>query len=279
MNSRIAFIPPESESVEWKQSLGEWKEIVETCAAFATARSGAIYVGVVSDGTPCRVQVGKGTLEDLANKIKLNTDPPQFPSIEMTGTETKRILVIRLEESPIKPVWAFGRPIKRVGRTNQFLKRDEAHRLMEMTTGRTWDALLCERFTERDIDRKAVRDYLGRTGMKLSTPLGDLLKNLGMPLVNSSFCNAAVLLFGKRPQSFLMETEVKCGRFEGTDSVNFLDERTFEGNILDQLKEALAFVKRNTRQAIRITGKPEREVVPEFEKTPSGSDQGKPLIL
>ena len=66
----------ESERVECKQSLGEWKEIVETCAAFATARGGIIYVGIASDGTPSGVQVGKGTLEDLANKIKLNTDPP-----------------------------------------------------------------------------------------------------------------------------------------------------------------------------------------------------------
>jgi ATP-dependent DNA helicase RecG len=264
VSQQAVFIPPESDRVEWKQSLGEWKEIVETCAAFATARGGTTYVGVASDGTPRIVQIGKGTQEDLANKIKLNTDPPQFPVIEMTGMETTRLLTIRVEESPIKPVWAFGRPVKRVGRTNQYLKRDEAHRLMTMTTGRTWDALPCEMFTEKEIDRKAVRDYLRRTGMKLSTPLDDLLKNLGMPETSSGYCNAAVLLFSKRPQSSLIETEVKCGRFEGTDSVNFLDERTIEGNILSQLDESLAFVRRNTRQAIRITGKPEREIVPEY---------------
>lgn len=264
MNPKAAPTPPESERVECKQSLGEWKEIVETCAAFATAQGGTIYVGVASDGTPSGIQIGKGTLEDLANKIKLNTDPPQYPAIEMTETETSKLLAIRIEESPIKPVWAFGRPVKRVGRTNQFLKRDEAHRLMTATTGRTWDALPCEGFTEKDIDRKAVRDYLRRTGMKLSTPLDDLLKNLGMPQTSSGFCNAAVLLFGKRPQSFLIETEVKCGRFEGTGSVNFLDERTLEDHILSQLEETLAFVRRNTRQAIRITGKPEREIVPEY---------------
>ena len=30
-------IPPEGQTVEWKRSPGEWKEIVETCAAFAAA--------------------------------------------------------------------------------------------------------------------------------------------------------------------------------------------------------------------------------------------------
>jgi len=62
-------MPPESETVEWKQSLGEWKEIVETCAAFATARGGTVYIGVGPAGERVGVQIGKGTLEDLANKI------------------------------------------------------------------------------------------------------------------------------------------------------------------------------------------------------------------
>jgi len=264
LSLKPAPVPPESDRVEWKQSLGEWKEIVETCAAFATARGGTIYAGVTSDGTRCGVQIGKGTLEDLANKIKQNTDPPQFPAIEMAEARMPVPLLIRVDESPIKPVWAFGRPVKRVGRTNQFLKRDEAHRLMAATTGRTWDALPCEGFTEKDISRKAVRDYLRRTGMKLSTPLDDLLKNLGLSAIGSGFSNAVVLLFGKRPQSSFTETEVKCGRFEGTDSVKFLDERTFGGDILSQLEESLAFAKRNTRQAIHISGKPEREIVPEY---------------
>jgi len=46
--------------------------------------------------------------------------------------------------------------------------------------------------------------------------------------------------------------------------VQFLDERTFEGNVLSQLDEAMAFITRNTRQAIVITGRPEREIVPEY---------------
>ncbi|MBU4212528.1 MAG: ATP-binding protein, partial [Verrucomicrobia bacterium] len=77
--SKRTQFPPESETVEWKQSLSEWKEIVETCAAFATASGGTVYVGISPKGGRVGVQIGQGTIEDLANKIKLNTDPPQFP--------------------------------------------------------------------------------------------------------------------------------------------------------------------------------------------------------
>jgi len=67
MKQRRIDIPRKSDRVEWKESLGEWKEIVETCAAFATARGGTIYVGVAPHGTTNGIEIGKGTLEDLSN--------------------------------------------------------------------------------------------------------------------------------------------------------------------------------------------------------------------
>lgn len=71
--SKRTQFPPESETVEWKQSLGEWKEIVETCAAFATAQGGTVYVGINPNGEVVGVDVSKGTLEDIINKIASNT--------------------------------------------------------------------------------------------------------------------------------------------------------------------------------------------------------------
>ena len=129
--TRTKRMPAESQSVEWKQSLGEWKEIVETCAAFATTKGGTIYVGVTPKGKPAGVTIGNRSLEDLANKIKTNTDPPQYPTIETRKRKGGVLLTVTVEESPVKPFWAFGRPLKRVGRTNQRLKRDEAQRLVE----------------------------------------------------------------------------------------------------------------------------------------------------
>ena len=75
MRQKTVRIPPESGTGEWKQSLGEWKEIVETCAAFATAKGGRIWIGVKNDGSVKGVQIDKGSIEDLANKIAQNTNP------------------------------------------------------------------------------------------------------------------------------------------------------------------------------------------------------------
>ena len=78
--SREAWSPPvESETAEWKQSLSEWKEIVESCAAFASANGGTVYIGVRPKGAVAGVSIGKGSLEDLANKIVQNTEPRLVP--------------------------------------------------------------------------------------------------------------------------------------------------------------------------------------------------------
>ncbi|MDD5673371.1 MAG: putative DNA binding domain-containing protein, partial [Chitinivibrionales bacterium] len=69
----------ETETIENKQSLGEWREIVESVAAFATTSGGIVNVGISPKGEKIGIKIGKGTLEDLANKIKINTDPPMFP--------------------------------------------------------------------------------------------------------------------------------------------------------------------------------------------------------
>lgn len=69
---------------------------------------------------------------------------------------------------------------------------------------------------------------------------------------------AALLLFGKNPQRFLVQAKVRCARFKGDDEVEFLDLKVIEGDIIGQVEEAMAFVQRNTSMAVKIEGKLER---------------------
>lgn len=51
----------ESETLEFKKSTGEWKEIIETISAFANTRGGVILVGIDKRKKICGVSMGKGT--------------------------------------------------------------------------------------------------------------------------------------------------------------------------------------------------------------------------
>ncbi len=253
----------ESETTENKLSLSERKEITESVAAFATASGGVVRVGVNNDGVRIGVQIGNRTLEDLANYIRDNTDPPQFPSISYDSVDSTAVIAVTVEESPVKPVCAFARPLKRVGRTNQKLSREETKRLMEVTSGRTWDSLPCRGLTVDGIDRELVTSFLKRAGQDTGTSTESVMQNLNL-LAGDEPCNAAALLFTPHPGRYVVEAQVMCARFLGTDSVRFLDERSFTEDAFSQLGEALAFVARNTRQQPVITGRPEHEVVPEY---------------
>jgi ATP-dependent DNA helicase RecG len=257
----------EDDYTENKQSLNEWREIVESIAAFASANGGTVRIGIDPAGRRVGVQLGRRSLENLADQIKNNTEPPQFPTINWEGDEASAVVLVRVDESSVKPVWAFGRPYKRVGRTNQRLSREEAQRLQELTTGRTWDALPCRELRQADIDRASVEQFLSRAGQDISTTTEGVLRNMGL-LVSEGLCNGAAVLFARNPQQFVPGAQVKCARFRGRSSVEFLDEQTLDGNVLTQIGEALAFAARTTMQGIRITGRAERETVPEY---PSGA--------
>lgn len=69
-------------------------------------------MGVTSTGKIHGIHVGKGTLEDLANKIANNTNPRLVPSISTRAQDSKTLIVIEVRESPTKPVYAFDRPFR-----------------------------------------------------------------------------------------------------------------------------------------------------------------------
>jgi len=165
---------------ELKQSLSELKQIVQSVAAFATAKGGVIRVGYAPDDQRRGVQIGKGSLEGLANDIKMNTEPPQFPSIAVEGEENDAILQIEVSESPLKPVAAYKVHFKRVGRTNQELARDEVHRLMEETTNRTWDAVPFGEFSAARADPETVADYLCIARQRSRIQTGEVVEELGV---------------------------------------------------------------------------------------------------
>jgi ATP-dependent DNA helicase RecG len=263
VSQKRSVIPSEGETVELKRSLGEWKEIVETCAAFATAHGGRVYVGVADDGRVVGVQVGKGTFEDIANKIAQNTSPKIVPTIATRKEEDRTVVLVEVTESPTKPVMAFDRAWRRSGRTNQVLSASEIAELYLATRGVTWDQTVREEATVEDIDAEKVRRFLSRARRERQweidpeTPMKRALRQLHL-IQNDRLTIAALLLFGNNPQRFLVQAKVRCARFKGDDEGEFLDLKVIEGDVIAQVAEAMAFVRRNTSMAAKIEGKLER---------------------
>jgi ATP-dependent DNA helicase RecG len=253
------MIPEEGQTVERKESLSLWRDIVETCAAFASAQGGKVFVGVADDGRITGVQIGKGTLEDLANRIAQNTTPKVVPVITTQDEPGATVIIVDVPEHQTKPVTAFGRPYRRAGRTNQVLSASEVAELYLASRGLTWDQTVESDASLSDIDPEKVRKFLSRAiaerqwPIDPQTPVQQALNQLDL-IRSGQLTVAALLLFGQRPQHFLVQGYVRCARFKGNSEVEFLDMKVIEGDIVAQVEEAMAFVQRNIRMAAKIEG-------------------------
>ena len=115
----------ECETIEFKKSLAESREIGETVCAFLNKRGGVILIGVDDDGNVVGVRVRHGTLENLSNFIRETIRPKPIFSIEVYAVENKVIIFIEIPEGRDKPYFFKGRAFIRIDAVNKLLEREE----------------------------------------------------------------------------------------------------------------------------------------------------------
>ena len=100
----------ESEGIEFKRSTSLLKEAIQTLCAFANHKGDVLYFGVADDGKVIGQTVTDDTLKNIANSIKLNTDPKLYPQVEKVEFAGKFCVRVCVEQSPLKPHVAYGIP-------------------------------------------------------------------------------------------------------------------------------------------------------------------------
>jgi len=249
----------ESETAEFKPSLSQMDKITESISAFSNTKGGTVVIGVSDEGEVLGVDIGKKTIESLANLVKQNTDPMAYPSIRVEESDKKQVVIIEVVEGKQKPVLAFGRAYRRVGKSNQKLGYEEIRNLALETSKVYWDERVCEAASLGDIDEEKVRWFLKRAKYERrleldpEAPLREALEKLEL-LREGKLINAAILLFGKNPQRFFTQSETRCARFKGTKPLEFIDMKVFGGNIIDQREDAVEFVKEHIKLHAKIVG-------------------------
>jgi len=240
----------ESEVVEFKPSLSQADRIVEAVAAMANASGGKIIIGVSNSGRIIGVNIGKDTIEKLTNKITQNTDPQILPKITVEQKDGKNIIMIEVPESQDHLVLAFGRPYKRVGKSTVKMSKTEYERaILEKHRDKLrFDIQIHKDSGLDDIDYNKVINFVKKAkierGLDINpdSSLTEILTRLKLTQENK-LTNSAILLFGKCPQDYFMQAEVKCVRFKGTGvSGPMIDMKDITGNLIDQLVEVEKFI-------------------------------------
>ena len=245
----------EKESVELKSSLSLINEIIETVSAFSNTMGGKIVIGIDDAGRIKGVEIGKGTIENLTNRVSQNTDPKIHPRISVKEVEGKKIIVIEVKESLDRLVLAFGRPFKRVGKSTMRIGKDEYERLiLEKHKERfQFDKQICEEANLEDIDGRNVKAYLKlreknrNISSKIKIPLDQLLTNI-KAATDKKPTNAGILFFGKNPLKFISHAQLRLVRIKGVKIYgNILDRLDSNGTLWEMVDQAEEFIRKNIR--------------------------------
>lgn len=228
-------IPPESETCEWKE---RWTDdALKDLAAFANHRGGTLYLGVDDAGKVVGAPTEDAEIQRLANIItsRLGINP----SIQLQMLDGKPVVIIQV--APLRGVVSYqGRYLRRVGSTNRDLTPEELTRRFLEQSGQSWDSLLSD-WTLRDVDLDRLEWFAQQARLRLphvsASEPERLLRNLEL-MRDDRLTNAAVLLFGKRPQGRFAHAQLRIGVFRSP--IDVVDSHDFLGTLWDQLEGAMA---------------------------------------
>lgn len=125
----------------------------------------------------------------------------------------------------------------------RFLEEKEYLRLLP------WDASICPYAKLDDIDEDKVDEFVAVARkhrnfvLTIGLPTETVLKHLNLIDDSNRITNAALMLFGKKPQRFSMTSEVKCMQFYGTKVEKPVPSyQIFKGDVFQLVDQATNFV-------------------------------------
>jgi ATP-dependent DNA helicase RecG len=113
-----------------------------------------------------------------------------------------------------------------------------------------------------DFSLESIKFYFNYINLKIKIPSPELWslfvkkgfltvsqkKRMHIPTV------AGLLLFGKNPETFLVQSKIKAECFKGSEPVDAIDKMDIEGPLPKMIDETTKFFLRNMRVAMRIEG-------------------------
>jgi len=230
---------PEHQNIEYKQ--GWHDEYLKWVCGFANAIGGVIYIGLDDEGNVVHLTNYDRLLEDIPNKIR--NAMGIICDVQLHDEEGKKYISIKVNPYSVA-VSLCGRYYYRSGSTKMELTGVELNEFLLKKAGKTWDDVIEEGATVKDIDEASITKFIADSNEKGRMPetkglsTFQILEKLQLT-EGRKLKRAAIVLFGKDPNRFYPNVQVKIGRF-GRDSTDLKFHEIVEGNLVHMLAEVQA---------------------------------------
>ena len=244
--------------IEFKQALD--KSLIDEVCAFANSSGGHILMGVADDGKVKGIDTGNRThskVQDILNKLE--------PKLNTTIEVKKNLIVIHVPEGEEKPHGSSRGFFIRIGPNSQKMTRNEIIQSFKKEGRVRFEELINEKANfKQDFDSKAFKHFLKLSKISPTIKYETLLENLDCLTADKQLTNLGVLFFAKDIDFIMNYARVDCILFKGTDRVKILNRKQYKGNIIDNIEDALSFIKKHINTEYVITGKPRREEIDDY---------------
>ena len=245
----------ESETVEFKTSFD--KDAIETLTAFANTKGGRVFIGVSDEGKIKGINLGKETVQSWINQVRQFTSQAIIPDIETVKINDKAIVILSVQEAPIKPVACKGRYYKRVKNANHQLSASEVATLHLSTFNTSWDFHIDEHHMKKDVSLKKVRVFIRQVNTNREMPIQDdpltALEKFEL-IRNGKITYACFLLFMAEESSL---STIELGRFQ--TPIIIKDDLRLKTDLFAEVEGVMEFVRKHINKAIIVTGRPQHE--------------------
>ena len=234
----------ENQNIDFKRI---WKdEYLQWICGFANAQGGKLYIGIDDDHTVVGLKNADRLMEDIPNKIV--TTLGIVCKVNLHEQDGLQYIEIVVEPSNM-PIAYKGEYHVRSGSTKQQLRGVALQQFILKKLGLSWDNITLEKATIDEIDRKAI-DYFLRNAIEanrmpkesLHDTTKEVLSNLDLITDDGYVKNAAILLFGKRPEKYIPSVEFKIGRFGANESDLWFQD-VVKGNILQMADKVIELLR------------------------------------
>lgn len=241
------IITGEGYQLEFKENID--KTLAKKVCAFANAYGGTLLIGVTDAGIIKPLTITnelKSRVQDTINQIE-----PKI-RVEIVA-HVQGILQINIPKGVNRPYSCSDGFYLRIGPNSQKLGRNEIIELFQGEGLIQFDKQEhCKANFLSDFDRFAYHNFLTKAKISNQIEPEQLLKNLGCLTDNNKFTNAGVLFFSKSIDFLVNHAVCSCILFNGTERVNILDRKNYNTNMLDNIDNAVNFVKAHTTTAYKI---------------------------
>jgi len=255
----------ESETLEFKKSTSELKEgIISIGAILNKHQKGKLYFGIKDNGIVIGQQIGKNTLRDISESVSNHIEPKIYPIVKKEKINGKNCALVEFSGSNI-PYYAYGRAYMRVADEDRLMSAKEVEKLiLEKNKDKLrWDKEICKEAKFNDTSIKRLKWFLEAANKKYHS-VEESLDKLGL-IKNGKLLNAAVILFGKKPQQFFHNAKLRCAVFATAETSLIVDRQEFEGDIFYLIEKAQEYILKNIHIGMRLEGM-RRIDVPEIDK-------------